>query len=92
MTNDFLSDLCFYCTDSISRPEDEEQKQALAEYETLEQELIQAMGMDFVDRYLNARLRARAWEHDAIFLAGLRFGVNFMLTLFPYSSNSTWVP
>ena len=24
-----------------------------------------------------------------VFLAGLRFGVNFMLTLFPYSSNST---
>ena len=89
MTNDFLSDLCFRCTESISCPTDRAQKQAQKEYEALEQKLIQTMGLRFVDRYQNALLRTRAWEDDAVFLAGLRFGVNFMLTLFPYSSNST---
>ena len=47
------------------------------------------MGWQFVERYQHALFRVNAWEDDAVFLAGLRFGVNFMLTLFPYSSNST---
>ena len=92
MTNDFLSDLCFHCTESLSVPTDRAQKQAQKEYEALEQKFIQTMGWQFVERYQRALFRVNAWEDDAVFLAGLRFGVNFMLTVLPYSSNSTCAP
>ena len=80
MKHNFLSDLCFQCMESIRRPDDAEQQQI---------KFIQTMGRKFVDRYQTACFRTVAWEDEAIFLAGLRFGGNFMLTVLPYSSNST---
>ena len=92
MKHNFLSDLCFQCMESIRRPDDAEQQQIQQEYEALEKKFVQTMGRKFVDRYQTACFRTVAWEDEAIFLPGLRFGVNFMLTVLPYSSNSTCAP
>ena len=54
MDTDFLSDLCFHCTESLSVPTGRAQKQAQKEYEALEQKFIQTMGWQFVERYQHA--------------------------------------
>lgn len=61
MTNDFLSDLCFHCTESLSVPTGRAQKQAQKEYAALEQKFIQTMGWQFVERYQRALFRVNAW-------------------------------
>ena len=58
----------------------------------LEAQLKEAAGSELVCRYQNALLQATAWENEAAFLAGLRFGVNVMLTALPYSYSSSERP
>ena len=88
MDNDFLFDLYSYCMESVPCPESPAIKRAQEEWETLEKKLVQTMGLRFADHYQDSLFRANAWQEKAAFLEGLRFGVNLMLTVFPYSSSS----
>ena len=89
MENQFLSDLCFYCMQSVSRPQNPEFDHAQETFLQLEKKFLQTMGYRFVNKYQMAQLHATAWQEDTAFLEGLRFGVNLMLTVFPYSSSSS---
>lgn len=92
MKNDFLSDLCWYCTQDAPYPTDPEFEKTMAEFLTLEEECRRVMGGGFTDRYEAARIDAYEWQEEDVFLRGLRFGVNLMLDVRPYHSNSTSAP
>ena len=88
MDNDFLFDLYSHCMASVTWPEDPEIKRAQTVWEALDQKFTQTMGALFARQYQEAQYNAGAWQEEAAFLQGLRFGVNLMLTVFPYSSSS----
>ena len=92
MTDDFLSDLYFYCTESLTPPDGPEERKLRRELGEMEQELTRAMGFSFLSRYQQAMLRSTAWEGEAAFLSGLRLGVRVMLAALPYSAQSAPSP
>lgn len=79
--NQFLDDLEFYCTASLAPPADPAYHTALEAYCTMEAQIKAAMGADFLNRF--AETAAQLHHRDALqaFHAGLRFGANFVKTV-----------
>ena len=92
MENQFLFDLYCRCMESVACPEDDSIRQARALWEQLDEKFNKPMGPRFTKQYQEAQFQSSAWQEEAAFLAGLRFGVNFMPAVLPYSSNSTCAP
>lgn len=83
----FLRDLCSYCTENLTFPQDETER-----FFQLEQEFINGMGYDFVMQYQAAADELHAKEFDAAFLSGLQFAAQFMLHVLPPQSSSPSAP
>lgn len=79
---DFLDDLLFYCTQKSCPPYHDPQYQARFDaVNQLEDQIQAALGNDFLIRYDLAYHQYREWECQDIFLQGLRFGVQFAMTV-----------
>ena len=74
--------------ESVVCPRDDKIRQAQKLWEQLDDKFTKTMGPRFARQYQEAQYNAGAWQEEAAFLQGLRFGVNLMLAVFPYSSSS----
>lgn len=92
MESKFISDLYESLAASLQSPNTPEQRAAGKTLLELDIQFVETMGYDFVMRYQSACDQAFAWEPEAAFAAGLRFGAQFMLSVLPYSSNSVSAP
>ena len=77
----FLDDLCFYCTERMTPPDDPKYQAAVKTLCALDDRMEQALGHDFVLQYDKARHDVLGWEIPETFREGLRFGVSFLLEL-----------
>lgn len=88
--NQFLDDLEFYCTASLIPPADPEYRAALEEYCTMEAQIEAAMGAEFLERFTTVGSLFRHRDALQTFQAGLRFGADFVRTVWvnpPKSQN-----
>ena len=89
MENQFLFVLYSHCMESVVCPRDDKIRQVQKLWEQLDDKFTKTMGPRFVRQYQEAQFQANAWQEEEAFRAGLRFGVNLMLAVLPYSSNSS---
>lgn len=87
--NDFIRDLCFYYTERMDTPKSQPYQKALEEVLQLEEEIKNQVGHELLDRYQCVVDDLYDVQFDEIFLRGIQFGVQFMLAVFPQSSNTT---
>lgn len=77
----FLDDLEFFCTASLMPPTAPEYQAAREEYCTMETQIKDAMGAEFLEQFTELNCQIRHWEALQTFQAGLRFGADFAHTV-----------
>ena len=92
MSHDFLSELCFRCIEAAPRSRDPATRQARQTLCELDKKMEQTMGRRFAEQFREAELQDSTHREEFAFLQGLRFGVNFLLTTLPYSSEENSTP
>jgi len=90
--NDFIRNLCFHCTERMELPKDRTTSTASEQILQLEAEIQHKVGYDLLNRYQCAVDEFYAHQFDEAFLRGMRFGTQFMLSVFPQSSDTTSTP
>lgn len=86
--NQFLDDLEFFCTESLKPPAGLEYQSALNVICSVEPQLEAALGREALRQYSDAVYRVHHWELLQTFRAGLRFGADFVLTVWGQSSQT----
>lgn len=91
--NRFLNDLSFHCTERMAPPNSPEYQKAAEKMLQLDEELQNHMGWDFSEQYHCVADNIQNFQMDEVFLQGVKFGVQFMLMVFPpYDSSNTSTP
>ena len=71
----FLSNLDFYCTKSLPIPTDELYREQVRRRDEMDQQIVQAFGLDFLDEYAKLWWDIADWDLTDHFREGLRFGL-----------------
>lgn len=90
--NDFIRDLYHYCSEQPDPPRTRKQQKISEKILRLEDELKQQVGLDLLTRYQCAVDEFYDFQFNEAFLHGIRFGAQFMLSVFPQSSNTSSTP
>ena len=92
MDRDLLQALYDFCMDEVRLPQDEGARAARQRYQELEDQIQEAMGLEFVDRLDQVWYEAHRWYDLETFRQGLCLGVGIMLLAGDHSSNSPSEP
>ena len=84
----FLDDLHFYCVEGTHPPRDGAYQAAMDALRTMDDQIEEVMGRDFLRRYEDAVYQAQELEALESFRAGLHFGACFALEVWGQSSST----